>query len=1499
MAKVIAIGQPVNDSERQAIVHLRDHLPDTYTILHNFEIQCGNELFEVDLAVVAPHTVYLVDVKGTRGNIDVYGGKWYPERRQPFSSPLPKLRGHAKTLSGLIADHNHADPNLRRVYCDAAVILTAPDAHLSDPTGKDAPHTTTLAKCVRFFQDASQIPDRFLPNIARYTAAVIKVIQGSAKPVIRPPQYGDWIVAEKLGGTDLFTEYRAYNALAGEHGGSVLLRVYPIDPYAAEDERQKQRRRIENAYRALSRLPSHSAVQAAKGFFATEDDDRYILVVEDMAGQALRLHIEKPALALTFDQKLRIARDLLAGLAHAHRHEVVHRNICPSTILYGADGQTRLINFDHARSGSERTSTIGGQIVDELEAEYQAPECFKDPSAATAASDMFSVGVVLYELFTGERPFSGPSEVFDQSGVFAVKPSQHQPELPEGFDEWLQDLCAFSPANRPGAATGLVRLEEMLKPKPGTSEGESSGPPVSTGSGTPQQSVGAADAAQKPDYLNLPAGYELTRKYVVQERLGKPGGFGVVYKVIDTLGDVSRAVKLILQDRSSTVERLRQEYRPLLRLPEHRYVVRVVDADFLPGDGTPYLVFEFVHGTDVGQLIETRSLTRSDAWELGKQILEGLIHLHANRVYHCDIKPRNLLWTDHGVKILDFNVAVMAAEGITQGGGTRRYLPPDYDLAMEASAADLADRDLFATGITLFEAMTGRYPWDAAVPPPGTAARDPRDWTPTSDLAPAVVELLLRSVAPRRADRFQSPEEMLRAMQTVKQLRIVALDESEGTLSWQVPGAVAGPNHNPFVDFLLTRYSQGRNNQGTRGLDTLGGDVYVDTALDRELTPATLSGEFRLVVITGNAGDGKTAFLEKLQRHAEERGAVITPAARGNGAVFGLDGRQFLSNYDGSQDEGDVANEAVLHEFLGPFQGTDSALWPRHETRLIAINEGRLIDFLQQNAAMFPLLMEIAKRGLDTGVPEDGVALVNLNLRSVVAPGPDGQPSLLERLIGRLTQPKFWNRCEACDLRDRCYVLHNVKTFQDETAGPLVTQRLQALYTLTSLRGRLHITLRDLGSAMAFNRSGRTRLRSDTTLRPTKCPRGLILATGEDIPPTHSIRARCFILEMGDDLKWAVLTECQKDAAAGRYSAAMAGFIHWVANHYDSIRDRQAKRVPELRQRAHQDGMHRRTPAIIAELYFALEVLVDFAIDAGAMSFDSGHCFLERAWCALGAISSSQEGHQKGADPVERFLSLLRAAINSGHAHLASSSGAEPENPSMWGWRERKAGIGVQDQVGWHALGDRIGWVQGDDAFLDQDATYRILAVMAANSSEGVAVTARTLAKRLKDRGLLVVTEEGRCTVRVMLEGKRQHVLHLRADTLFARGLAQDENVIRHSDRGQQETTSRAADGVSTIHADCNEWTTCDPRLPQQVNVTGPAHYTGIPSENLLSASLGPVGPVPETQIAADVLHTSEGDWGHVWQPRRCLRIFDPVGWSCRPGMTSSGSIREAQSPGN
>ena len=216
----------------------------------------------------------------------------------------------------------------------------------------------------------------------------------------------------------------------------------------------------------------------------------------------------------------------------------------------------------------------------------------------------------------------------------------------------------------------------------------------------------------------------------------------------------------------------------------------------------------------------------------------------------------------------------------------------------------------------------------------------------------------------------------------------------------------------------------------------------METALDRELEPAVLAGEFRLVLITGNAGDGKTAFLQQLEKRAEDRQAILdTPLP--NGRRFTLRGRTFLTNYDGSQDEGEQTSDDVLGAFLAPFAGSDPAAWPSDEVHLIAINEGRLVDFLSANSARFPLLDQVVRAGLVTGSAEHGVAVVNLNLRSVVhdllgydSDEGDGDESIFARTLRRLTHDRFWEPCESCDLRDRCYAFHNARTFQDPDGGP-------------------------------------------------------------------------------------------------------------------------------------------------------------------------------------------------------------------------------------------------------------------------------------------------------------------------------------------------------------------------------------------------------------------------------------------------------------------------------
>ena len=135
MAQINPIGQPANDPEREAIAYLRDHLPGDYRVLHNFELRSDNgQWFEIDVAIVAPHAVYLVDIKSTYGEIHVAGGKWHPEGRTPFASPLAKLRHHTRLLHGLLsAAANGPHAPLRHVWVEATVLLTAPDSVLRDP----------------------------------------------------------------------------------------------------------------------------------------------------------------------------------------------------------------------------------------------------------------------------------------------------------------------------------------------------------------------------------------------------------------------------------------------------------------------------------------------------------------------------------------------------------------------------------------------------------------------------------------------------------------------------------------------------------------------------------------------------------------------------------------------------------------------------------------------------------------------------------------------------------------------------------------------------------------------------------------------------------------------------------------------------------------------------------------------------------------------------------------------------------------------------------------------------------------------------------------------------------------------------------------------------------------------------------------------------------------------------------------------------------------------
>ncbi|MCP4249369.1 MAG: hypothetical protein GY778_20185 [bacterium] len=295
----------------------------------------------------------------------------------------------------------------------------------------------------------------------------------------------------------------------------------------------------------------------------------------------------------------------------------------------------------------------------------------------------------------------------------------------------------------------------------------------------------------------------------------------------------------------------------------------------------------------------------------------------------------------------------------------------------------------------------------------------------------------------------------------------------------------------------------------------------------------------------------------------------------------------------------------------------------------------------------------------------------------------------------------------------------------------------------------------------AGNRQGRARLRSDCTMRPTRNPSCLIISTGEEVPRGQSLRARLVIVEIGKaDIDVRVLTECQRNAAAGAYAAAMAGFVDWAAPRYEVLQRELPQRIAVLRDEL--SGTHRRTPTTIANLLFGLQLFIQFATEVGAVTADEASQLGDRGRAALVDVADAQADHLRSADPVRRFMDLIAGALASGRAHIADTDGTAPKEGNRWGWRLVTIGSEGKERDEWRPQGDRIGWIGEDDGalFLEPTAAYRTADHMAAGG-ETLAVSPRTLWARMAERRLLHVVDGQRHTVRRRLEGRRQRVLWL------------------------------------------------------------------------------------------------------------------------------------------
>lgn len=275
----------------------------------------------------------------------------------------------------------------------------------------------------------------------------------------------------------------------------------------------------------------------------------------------------------------------------------------------------------------------------------------------------------------------------------------------------------------------------------------------------------------------------LMGKYDIIDVIGH-GGMGVVYKGRQVLMDRTVAIKMLQSQHiadSMSVKRFHQEGKAASKM-NHPHVITVYDFGVTPTSGQPFIVMDYLLGTDLSQIIkEEGQLGVERSLKILAQSTDALDHAHRMGVIHRDLKPSNIMLIDYEdekdyVKVVDFGVAKLISAGgeqqrLTQMGevcGSPVYMSPEQCQGLELDSRS----DIYSMGIVIYETLTGRLPIlgktmvetmskHITEPPPRFTEVRPDLYIP--ERLEAVV---FKALSKNREDRHQSMAELTRDLDT-------------------------------------------------------------------------------------------------------------------------------------------------------------------------------------------------------------------------------------------------------------------------------------------------------------------------------------------------------------------------------------------------------------------------------------------------------------------------------------------------------------------------------------------------------------------------------------------------------------------------------------------------------------------------------------------------------------------------------------------------------------
>ncbi len=1024
----ISCGPTANQSEEKAIERLKGVLSGDWILMSNLQLISGHDRqpSEIDLIAVGPPGVLVIEVKH-------WDEVWLRENEDRAQDEARILKSKTERVGSLL---RRQLPGLK-VFARQFFLFTKESTKLPPTILAGAPILTLKsvhAEIVKmtdksFSQDQVQaIVTTIQPRARLHTDGKLRNV-------------GDYQNME-LASTPTDRFHRIYRGQHRRTGEKVIVHLYDLSDTQDSDPR----RLAEREFRALQELQKCRYVPRTRDSFqdlSSFPGEVCMFSIFDPVAPTLQKRSEDQKWSL--NERLQFAHAAADALTEIHgtkdtdESQIVHRNLSPSTILVGAKNRPILIGFDLARTPFTRT--LAPKQIDASPPRWVAPELAgKDLSRASIHSDVYALCVSLEIILTDHRDaLELISQGLTENPLSRISAS----DLREGLTTFLVPLSSSGAIQ---TRTSAPRAEYWCEGTEISFKGRTFEILACLGSGGIGRTYKVAELSPAPDegyygifvakvIFNQETGIKAIQAYRRTRQHSQHPGLATIFEIADDWAP-DRVMALL-----QWVER-----EPLSGLRDGLLALGIQESNL----------------SDVASLC--------DRWI--KDGCEALAALHSQGLVHGDVTPRNIIYSPERLVLTDYDLVCLSG----QAGWTHGVIPfcsPEAENNLPISGSD----DIYALAASLFSVL---FDVDAPFRQANGAQQKEAGLYWSGDSREVLGELARFFDKATHADRDQRFLDAQDALQFVSAISCDAAPNIVQEIQSPQPSSIANktPNVVPWLDLLLSVYpGSPRGNVETRGLDSaFANATYVSTALELELIEDIRSRNLGLLILCGNAGDGKTALLQRIGQafgtgHVASEQRVWTSATP--------DGWTLKANLDGSAAWKDQSADQLLDDILLPFLD-DQPTTPC--THLLAINDGRLLQWLDDKQAagmrgkLLTALGIFLSNDDDSEMPPQ-FRFISLNHRSLVGgetgdgkSGSDFIDDLISALVGGQDAVDIWRPCLNCTGWDRC------------TAGPMahllinsadprnlrVRERLHETLQAVHQRGNVHITARELRGVLSY-----------------------------------------------------------------------------------------------------------------------------------------------------------------------------------------------------------------------------------------------------------------------------------------------------------------------------------------------------------------------------------------------------------------------------------------------